>query len=581
MGRGWARTAEVEGRPVKVAELFAELGIDVDLAAFAAADARLAQTEAHAALFTDRMRSHTTSGADSAAQAAQMIGLNADSAIAAMQEKSIARAKRWKAGITRAVKGVTVAAFAGYAFVQAVKGVAGLGDSYNAAASKVRMLTDDTEKQVAINRELFRSAQETATGFGAVTSLYQQVGKAAIDSGRSMEQGAAIVDTINKAIKAGGTPAAGAEAALVQLSQGLGSGKLRGEEFNSVLEQAPFLIDIIAKDLGKTRGEMRALANAGKLTSKVVLDALERQKGAVDEAFGRRIPLITDEFTRMRNEVEKTFGELLQDKEVATAFQGALRGLTRALVVTVRGFAAAAVFFSRHQKLFLALISGLTAAFLVLMYQAGATWLAIAGPVALAIAAIALLAFHWEDLAVAFFTGFMKIGEGFDALVRKIQGLIRRLVRMVLAVPGQIGNAIKSGFRAAFDYVHGLLDRLIARLNSIGKEIKKKGPIGALTDALGLPGLSDLPGGSTAKEFLKRTPGVGAAFGGNPFGLAGEGIDAVRSFARGGGGPVSVGPTTVNVTSNKADPVAVAQEVRNVVGDFWNERMRETAESVG
>lgn len=533
---------------MKVAELFAELGIEVDLAAFAAADARLAQTEAHAALFTERMRSHTTGGADAAAQAAQMIGLDADSAIAAMQEKSIARAKRWKTGITRAVKGVAVAAFAGYAFMQAVKGVAAMGDAHNAAASKVRMLTDDTEKQVAINRELFKSAQDTATSFGAVTSLYQQVGKAAIDSGRSMEQGVEIVDTINKAIKAGGTPAAGAEAALTQLAQGLGAGKLRGEEFNSVIEQAPFLIDIIAKDLGKTRGEMKKLADAGKLTSKVVLGALERQKGAVDEAFGKRIPLITDEFTRMRNEVEKTFGELLQDKEVATAFQGALRGVTRALVGMVRGFAAAAVFFSRHQKIFLALLSGLTAAFLVLMYQAGATWLAIAGPVALAIAAIALFVFYFEDMVNVLAEGTVSILESIDGVVQKILGIPRRIRRAFESV-GQFFRQIAQNIR---DMIGSMVRWVTDRLNRVIDLVN-----------VGIRQLNRLPfvdigqighvGGTSAPA---RAPG-------------GEGRN------------VNVGPTTISVTSSKADPVAVAQEVGSMFDERWNQRMREAAEAVG
>lgn len=530
---------------MKVADIFAELGIEVDLAAFAEADARLAKTEAHAALFTERMRSKTRDTADAAAQAAQMIGLDADSAIQAMQEKSVARAKRWKAGIASAVRGVAVAAFAGFAFVQAIKGIAGLGDSYNSAASKVRMLTDDTEKQIEINDRLFASAQDTATSFGAVTSLYQQVGKAAVDNGKTLGQAVDIVDTINKAIKAGGTPGAGAEAALIQLSQGLGSGKLRGEEFNSVLEQAPFLIDIIAKDLGKTRGEMRKLANAGKLTSKVVLGALEHQKAAVDEAFGKRIPLITDEFTRMRNEIEKTFGELLQDRDVANAFQSALRGLTRAIIVTIRGFAAATVFFSRHQAVFLSLLSGLTAAFLVLMYQAGATWLAIAGPVALAVAAIALFILYFEDMVNFVAAGTLTMLEAIDGAVAKILSIPRRIRRGFAAI-GQffreIAQSIRDMISSMVRWVTDKIDWIIDRVNS-------------------------------GIRLLNRLPGVDVG----TIGHVGGGAAPARSVAP-AARSVNVGPTTVTVTSNKADPVAVGEQVKGMVSEHWNQRMREAAE---
>ncbi|QMV29146.1 tail length tape-measure protein [Aeromonas phage AP1] len=84
-------------------------------------------------------------------------------------------------------------------------------------------------------------------------------------------QVARVTETINKAMIVSGATAAEAGAAIVQLSQGLQSGVLRGDEFRSVSEQAPRLLKAMADSLHVTTGELRAMAGQGKLTSQSVL----------------------------------------------------------------------------------------------------------------------------------------------------------------------------------------------------------------------------------------------------------------------------------------------------------------------
>src|SRR5699024_8635005 len=86
-----------------------------------------------------------------------------------------------------------------------------------------------------------------------------------------------ITRTINEAIKLSGGSAASADAAITQLIQGLQSGVVRGDEFNSIMEQSPRLAQAMADGLGVTRGELRAMAMDGKLSSEVVINAIRSQ----------------------------------------------------------------------------------------------------------------------------------------------------------------------------------------------------------------------------------------------------------------------------------------------------------------
>jgi tape measure domain-containing protein len=206
-------------------------------------------------------------------------------------------------------------------------GVAAAGqmaDTWIGAANKINQLVDSEAELVKVQRELFASAQEVGVLYGDHVALYQRVGKAALGLGRSQEQAIALTEMISKAIVSSGADANSASAAIMQLGQALDSGKLRGEEFNSVSEQAPILLEILSKSLGKTRGELRAMADAGELTSKVVIEGLEKGGPAVDKAWGKRIPTLNEQWTRFKNNLTKTFGELAQKTNLAENFGKAL-----------------------------------------------------------------------------------------------------------------------------------------------------------------------------------------------------------------------------------------------------------------
>ena len=121
---------------------------------------------------------------------------------------------------------------------------------------------------------------------------------------------------MNQAIILSGASAQEASAGLTQFSQGIASGVLRGEELNSILEQTPVIADVIAKSMGKTRGELRALGSDGKITAEVIMKAF-REAEYLGAAFATTVPTIGQAFTVLTNQVMKYLGAA--DKSLGTS----------------------------------------------------------------------------------------------------------------------------------------------------------------------------------------------------------------------------------------------------------------------
>jgi len=534
---------------VNVAELFGLLGIKTDTRSFlAAADAlRRLKEQAASATATAELSQAIAGVAGDSKKAAALIGVGYDE-LELKQARAKRQAEAW-GKVTQA--GARAARFAVYALGAAVGAIysigraGSLGDEYTGVASKIRGLTDDVAQQKELQDQLFRSAQDTATGYGDVGGLYQQDGVAAQTSGRSLEQAAVIVDTISKAIKASGAPAEGARSALTQLAQALGSGKLRGEEFNSVIEQAPFLIDIVATSLGKTRGEMRKLAEAGQLTATVVLKALEQQKGAVDDAFAKRLPQVGDMFVRLRNTISKELAAAFADKNVANGLSEAFGRLASILVTVVRATAAIGSFFGEYPTLFKVLIvavAALEAAFIAESIAATVAWIATLGPLAAGVMLVTAIAVAVIGLAIIFRRQLGRAVEWVGRVIDKVGDAF-------LALPGML----RRGVQAVLNWAEAKLQAAWNWAERVAKKVKET--------------IVDKP-----IKFVKgAVDDVAGALGG----VFGAGVSAAARV--GGGGTVIT--QTVNQTNNinGGDPAAVTEAAKRGTVDALGEHARQAA----
>lgn len=196
---------------------------------------------------------------------------------------------------------------------QARGGVEGLKTGYNALASALTALgIGASAKEIAATADEYKNlsgrltvaigdhgnlqkamddvknvAIATSSNLIATGDLYARLTKIGQEMKWPQEQALALTKTINEAISVGGGSAASNEAAITQLNQALGSGVLRGDEFNSMMEQSPRLTQALADGLGVTTGKLREMAGEGKLTTEVVTKALLSQSKQITEEFNK------------------------------------------------------------------------------------------------------------------------------------------------------------------------------------------------------------------------------------------------------------------------------------------------------
>lgn len=209
--------------------------------------------------------------------------------------------------------------------IKLAKSTIELVDTYSLLDSQIRLVIDDGNSLEKVQRLLLETSNETRLSFQATTKLYTRLDRATQQLFLTDEQVIKATNTLNKAIIISGASATEASAALTQLSQGLASGVLRGEELNSILEQTPRIAQLIADGLGKTIGALRQLGSQGKLTTEVIIDALNSQTDAIDKEFAKIEVTSAQTWTVLTNNAESYFVKLEEVNAVQSIFNSLLK----------------------------------------------------------------------------------------------------------------------------------------------------------------------------------------------------------------------------------------------------------------
>lgn len=249
-------------------------------------------------------------------------GRNAQSS--AVQMQSLERQVKSLASAASGLAGPLAAAFSVKAFYDASEAFATLNN-------RLRLVTDGAAQLAEAQKSIFSIAQESRQPLTATAELYQRIATNQAELNLTGKGVAGVVGTISKTLAISGTSAQAADAALVQLGQAFASGTLRGEELNSVLEQAPALAQAIAKGMGKTVGELRSLGAEGALTADAVVKALQAQANAVDDQFSKIVPTIGSSLTALGNSFTGFVGELDQAVGTTGAFAKQILALSSAI----------------------------------------------------------------------------------------------------------------------------------------------------------------------------------------------------------------------------------------------------------
>lgn len=178
-------------------------------------------------------------------------------------------------------------------------------DAYTNLQNRLKLVTNSQQALNQATNDTFKIAQNSRQAWESVVQVYQRFSDNAKTLNLNMKQTADLTDTVAKSIAISGASTQAAEASLTQFGQALASGVLRGEEFNSISEQAPALLKAIANGLDVNIGQLRAMAAEGQLTGDIVVKALQKSKESVDELFSRTDMTIGQSLTLLDNQLTK------------------------------------------------------------------------------------------------------------------------------------------------------------------------------------------------------------------------------------------------------------------------------------
>jgi len=223
-------------------------------------------------------------------------------------------------------------ALAGFGIMSLMK----MADEWAGVEGRVGLVTNGIEEQKQALGGLYAIAQATGQAYGATAGLFQSVQRNAKELKLTLKDSLSLTETIGTALTIGGGTQASQQAALVQLGQALGSGTLRGEELNSVMEQAPRLAQAIAEAFNVPVGKLKDLGKAGKLTSKELAAGLLRQSKKLHDEFDRMPLTFSRAFTRLSNSLGQQIDKLNKSSGAARLFYKATSLIVDNLAVIIK-----------------------------------------------------------------------------------------------------------------------------------------------------------------------------------------------------------------------------------------------------
>ena len=228
------------------------------------------------------------------------------------QLEEVENQTRRTGGAAESMKSKFMHAAAAVGAALSIKNIIGLADAMTQTEARLNLITGDLEKTAALQDQIMASANRSRASYQSTADAVAKMGIMAKDAFNNTDELVAFTELINKQFTIAGASVAGQEAAMMQLTQAMASGVLRGEELNSIFEQAPTIIQTIADHLGVSVGEIRAMAAEGQITAQVVKEAMLGSAKEINDQFNDMPYTFAQVWTMMQNILLEAFGPLIQ-----------------------------------------------------------------------------------------------------------------------------------------------------------------------------------------------------------------------------------------------------------------------------
>lgn len=545
-------------------------------AQLAAAEARTAKAQSDAAAAAARLEAATARAASAKAKA------TADAArYGAAMEKASAATRKLGDGAS-SLRGALV----GLTAALSVRELARTADGYTEISARLGISAENQDQLNTRMKESFKIAQSARMNWAGVAQIYSTVSDSAKELRLDQEGVATFTKQIAFAMASVPTAADSANAALRQFQQALLSGRLRGEEFNSVSEQAPGLMRALRLGLNVTTGELRAMAEAGQLTADVLQRGLSRAFPII-EAQLQKLPLtIGQSLTLLSNQFTLYIGEADKANGATRAISAAIAALGDNLNIIIPAIATLGAMWATVQ------IASIITSFVSLasaIYGAAAatgtfTAALLANPIGLIVAGVAALVggiiYFRNELGLtdanikAFITwaveGFNWMIEGARSAGKYISSIFDELATSITNAWDTAMQAVKGFFSAVEGWISGMISKIQSAIQALSTFLSMGGgseSTSTETRAMGGPTSARTPylTGERGPELYRSNDGTtsrmlgtnGPEFFSPPKdGYVYNARDTARMIGRASGGPVSkygvpLGTTTDTMTGKR------------------------------
>lgn len=183
-----------------------------------------------------------------------------------------------------------------------------LTDEYTSVNARLKLASESSADFSRAQAGVFEIAQRNGRELGATATLYGRIAGPMRDMGKSGADTMRIVDAVSASLRISGATAQESSSAQIQFSQALAAGTLQGEELNAVLESSPALAKALSTAMHVAVGDLKKMGSEGKLTSKIIAEALLTQADDLKNRASQMESTISEALTRVRNAFQSTFG---------------------------------------------------------------------------------------------------------------------------------------------------------------------------------------------------------------------------------------------------------------------------------
>lgn len=219
------------------------------------------------------------------------------------------------------------------------RGFVQTADAVTTLHNTLRLATGSAQAAGQAYTALFDIAQRSRVSFTELGATFASLNRAGQELGVSQARMLVVTESVGNAMAISGGSAESMKAALIQLGQGMASGVLRGEELNSVMEQAPRLAKALADGMGVSIGQLRALGAEGKITAEAVVNALESQAAVLRGEVSGATLTAGQAFTQLSNATTMAVGELDKATGASNSVAKAISGTADAITTAGKAFA--------------------------------------------------------------------------------------------------------------------------------------------------------------------------------------------------------------------------------------------------